>query len=216
MVIEYRSRVWFVIFIIAMSGDYSMEVTLHGISIEKRLEIIKLRGTGKYTNEDLANKFCLNRLQIFMILANKKIFVLNLFLAGYSNEYVCKEMNYPMKKVKKLHSYWNAKYSKQPECIVTLDDYQKGICELNQATSIIREWNKLTPISNICEIFHYTPDEIEAIVGQTRSVALRYMSDHMGDHVISKLMGLNMRTIQKIRKKQCNCSQWPCMSCYVL
>ena len=97
-------------FIIAMSGDYSMEVTLDGISIETRLEIIY------------------------------------------------------------------------------------------QATSIIRQWNKLAPISNICEIFHYTPDEIESIVGQTRSVALQYMSDHMGDHVISKLMGLNMKTIFKNRK----------------
>ena len=65
------------------------------------------------------------------------MFVLHLFQVGCSNEYVCKEMSYPIEKVQKLHSYWNAKYSKQPECIVTLDDYQKGICELNQATSII-------------------------------------------------------------------------------
>ena len=121
-----------------------------------------------------------------------------------------------MTKVKNFCSYWEAKYPKQPKCIVTLDYFQKGICNLNKATSIIRKWNTCTPISKLCEIFHYTPDVIEAIVGQTRPVALRYMSDYMGDHVIAKLMALNVRTIQKIRKNKCNCSQWPCMSCNVL
>ena len=119
-------------------------------------------------------------------------------------------------KVKNFHSYWDAKYPKQPKCIDTLDYFQKGICNLNKATSIIRKWNTCTPISKLCEIFHYTPDVIEAIVGQTRPVALRYMSDYMGDHVIAKLMALNVRTIQKIRKNECNCSQWPCMSCNIL
>ena len=110
-----------------------MEETQDGISIETKLEIIKLRGTGQYTFEDLAKKFSVNRSQIFMILANTKMFVLHLFLAGCSNEYVCKEMNYPMGKVQKLRSYWNVKYSKPPECIVTTDDYESGICDLTQA-----------------------------------------------------------------------------------
>ena len=119
-----------------------------------------------------------------------------------------------MTKVKNFCSYWEAKY--QPQCIVTLDYFQEGICDLHKATSIIRQWNMCTPISKICEIFHYTPVVIDAIVGQTRLVALRYMSDYMSDHVIAKLMALNVRTIQNIRKNECNCSQWPCMSCNVL
>ena len=103
-----------------------------------------------------------------------------------------------MTKVKNFCSYWEAKY--QPQCIVTLDYFQEGICDLHTATSIIRQWNMCTPISKLFEIFHYTPVVIDAIVGQTRPVALRYMSDYMSDHVIAKLMALNVRTIQKLCK----------------
>ena len=119
-----------------------------------------------------------------------------------------------MTKVKNFCSYWEAKY--QPQCIVTLDYFQEGICDLHKATSIIRQWNMCTPVSMLCEIFNYTPVLIDAIVCQTRLVALRYMPDYMSDHVIAKLMALNVRTIQNIRKNECNCSQWPYLSCNVL
>ena len=119
-----------------------------------------------------------------------------------------------MTKVTNFCSYWEAKY--HPQRIVTPDYFQEGICDLHKATSIIRQWNMCTPVSMLCEIFNYTPVLIDAIVGQTRLVALRYMSDYMSDHVIAKLMALNVRTIQNIRKNECNCSQWPCLSCYVL